>query len=159
MAKKSAGLLMFQKDLPTGRQNTQLKVLLAHPGGPFFAKKDQGAWSIPKGEIGKGENLLQVAIREFEEEIGQKAVSDNFISLGEIKQKGGKIVTAWAFAGQLDPNEPINSNTFEIEWPPKSGKIQSFPEVDKAEMFDIETAKTKINPAQIEFLNRLSEYV
>lgn len=150
MPKQSAGLLMFQK-------TPELKVLLVHPGGPFFTKKDLGAWSIPKGEYGE-EEPLQAAIREFEEEIGVKPQSDNFIHLGEVTQKNGKLVTAWAFEGEFDPSQ-FKSDTFEIEWPPKSGQKQSFPEVDKAEMFNIETAKLKINPAQIEFLNRLSEYV
>lgn len=141
---------MFQK-------TPKLKVLLAHPGGPFFVNKDLGIWSIPKGEY-TDEQPLQAAIREFEEETGHKAESDNFIPLGEITQKNGKLVTAWAFEGQFDPKN-FKCNTFKLEWPPKSGQFQEFPEADKAEMFDIQTAKEKINPAQVEFLDKLLQII
>jgi predicted NUDIX family NTP pyrophosphohydrolase len=134
-----------------------LEVLLVHPGGPFWAKKDLGAWTIPKGEVEPGEDQLDAARREFEEELGF-APSGEFVPLGEITQKAGKTVRAWAFEGNCDPNK-IKSNSFVIEWPPRSGKQQSFPEVDSAAFFGIEEAKRKINPAQIELLSRLQGIV
>lgn len=139
-------------------QKEPFRVLLVHPGGPFFIKKDLGVWSIPKGEIQEGENPLDVAVREFEEETGQKPKSEDFISLGEIKQKSGKVVKAWAFEETFDLNQ-FKSNTFKLEWPPKSGKFQTFPEVDKAELFDVETAKKKINPAQVELIDSLLKVI
>jgi predicted NUDIX family NTP pyrophosphohydrolase len=147
----SAGLLMFR------RKNNSLEFLLVHPGGPFWKNKDEGAWTIPKGEAAEGEDLLTRAQIEFEEELGIKP-SGNWIPLDSIKQKGGKTVYAWAFEGDLPPNFELKSNTFEIEWPPRSGKFAKFPEIDRAEFFSEEIAKRKINPAQIPFLDRLREY-
>jgi predicted NUDIX family NTP pyrophosphohydrolase len=146
--KVSAGLLMYR--IKSGL----LEVFLVHPGGPFFAKKDEGVWSIPKGEIEAEEDFLKAAIREFEEETGLKP-SGEFLPLGTIKQKGGKTVYAWAFKGDRNENQPIQSNTFRIEWPPHSGKQKEFPEIDRAEFFEVETAKRKINPAQIILIERL----
>ncbi|MEO3403458.1 NUDIX domain-containing protein [Mucilaginibacter sp. CAU 1740] len=148
MAKQSAGILLYRK---TGED---LQVFLVHPGGPFFKNKDDGAWSIPKGEYEADEDPLDAAKREFEEETG-KAIDGDFIALSPIKQKGGKIVLAWAVAGDIDPKN-ITSNTFEIEWPPRSGKKQAFAEVDRADWFDIATAKIKINAAQIALLDELN---
>jgi predicted NUDIX family NTP pyrophosphohydrolase len=142
--KTSAGLLMYR------RRNDRLEFLLVHPGGPFWAKKDQGAWTIPKGEIEAGEDPLAAARREFEEELGFPAVGE-FIHLEAIKQKNGKIVHAWAFEGDCDPSA-FKSNTFTTEWPPRSGRMMKFPEVDRAGFFPIEIATQKINPAQISFL-------
>jgi predicted NUDIX family NTP pyrophosphohydrolase len=124
----------------------RIEVLLAHPGGPFFAKKDEGAWSIPKGEPDADEDLLVTAQREFKEETGIKATGP-FVPLKPIKQKGGKIVHAWAFAGDCD-TAAIKSNTFTMEWPPRSGKQQEFPEIDRAEFFDLTTAREKIKAGQ-----------
>ena len=143
----SAGLLMF-------RRNNVIQVLLAHPGGPFFTRKDDGVWTIPKGEAGPGEDLLARARIEFEEELGIKP-SGNWIPLGSIKQKGGKIVHAWAVEGDLPETFKLRSNTFQIEWPPRSGKFEEFPEIDRAAFFPKGIARQKINPAQIPFLDRL----
>jgi predicted NUDIX family NTP pyrophosphohydrolase len=146
----SAGLLMFR------RRNDELEFLLAHPGGPLFARKDDGIWTIPKGEAASGEDLLTRAQIEFEEEVGfrPEGVLD-WIALGWIKQKGGKIVHAWAFEGDLpEPFEP-KSNLFEMEWPPRSGKREMFPEVDQARFFSEEVARRKIKPAQALLLDRL----
>jgi len=147
MAKQSAGIFLFR------RKENQIEIFLVHPGGPFWLKKDLGAWTIPKGEIEAGEESLDVAIREFNEETGQ-TISGKFIPLEPVKQKGGKVITAWAVEGDAD-HEKIISNTFEMEWPPKSGNKKSFPEVDKAEWFSISAAKEKINPAQIAFIDEL----
>jgi predicted NUDIX family NTP pyrophosphohydrolase len=149
--KTSAGLLAFRK------QNATLQVLLVHPGGPFFRNKDDGAWSIPKGEAAQDEDLLARARIEFEEELGIPAPFGQPIELGSIKQKGGKIVYAWAVEGDLEENFKLVSNTFTIEWPPRSGRSAEFPEVDRAEFFPIEIARQKINPAQVAFLDRLGE--
>jgi len=130
-----------------------IEVLLVHPGGPFWKNKDAGAWSIPKGQACEGEDLLACAKREFQEETGF-APAGEFIALNPIKQKTGKIVHAWAFEGDCDPTK-IVSNTFTIEWPPKSGKRIEIPEVDRAAFFDIETAKEKLNPAQAPLLDQL----
>lgn len=145
----SAGLLMF-------RRREDLELLLVHPGGPFFRNKDEGAWSIPKGEVEPTEDPLATARREFSEETGIDTPNTGYIALGDIRQKGGKRVTAWAFEGNCDPTT-IQSNTFEIEWPPRSGKRQSFPEVDRADFFSPDTAKSKLNPAQAELIPRLEE--
>jgi len=131
-----------------------LQVLLVHPGGPFFENKDDGAWGIPKGEPGAGEDLLNAAQREFAEETGFKA-SPPFIELSPITQKGGKVVHAWAFQGDCEPAD-LCSNTFALEWPPRSGRTQEFPEIDRGDWFDLETAKRKINAAQIPLLEELS---
>jgi predicted NUDIX family NTP pyrophosphohydrolase len=144
----SAGLLMFR------RKDSVLEVLLAHPGGPFFAKKDDGVWTIPKGEAAPGEDLLGRAQIEFEEELGIRP-SGNWIELGSIKQKGGKTVHAWAFEGDLSDSFKLKSNTFEMEWPPDSGKLKQFPEIERAEFFTEAVAGRKINPAQVVLLDRL----
>jgi len=143
----SAGLLMFK------RAASGLQVLLVHPGGPFFQKKDAGAWTIPKGLANPGEDLLAAARREFEEETGFQPAGD-FVALTPVKQKGGKIVHAWAFEGDLDPAN-IRSNSFEIEWPPKSGSRMKFPEIDRANFFDLVVARSQINPAQAALLDEL----
>jgi predicted NUDIX family NTP pyrophosphohydrolase len=153
-SKTSAGLLMFRKT-PEG-----LQVLLVHPGGPYFRNKDAGAWTIPKGEAAEGEELLSRARIEFEEELGiAPPASANWMELGNVKQKGGKIVHAWAFEGDCPADFVAVSNTFELEWPPRSGRMQQFPEIDRAEFFSVETAKLKINAAQIVFLDRLVEEI
>jgi len=138
------------------RRNKELEVLLAHPGGPFFARKDDGAWTIPKGEAAPGEDFLTRAQIEFEEEVGFRPKSARgWIELGSIKQKGGKTVHAWAFEGDFpEPFEP-KSNLFEMEWPPRSGKLKEFPEIDRAEFFTEEIARQKMKPAQVPFLDRL----
>jgi predicted NUDIX family NTP pyrophosphohydrolase len=152
MPRISAGLLMYRVE------DGRLQVLLAHPGGPYFANKDDGSWTIPKGEIEPGEDLLDAAKREFEEETGVKPIGP-FLALSPIKQKGGKIVHAWAFEGDCEPSA-IVSNTFTIEWPPKSGQQMAFPEIDRADFFDVIAAKRKIKAGQeglIEELLRLTE--
>jgi predicted NUDIX family NTP pyrophosphohydrolase len=146
--KVSAGLLMFR------RTAGGVEVLLAHPGGPFFRNKDEGAWTIPKGEVDADEDLSERAKIEFEEELGTKTPGE-LVPIGSVKQKGGKIVHGWAVEGDLPSDFVAQSNTFEIEWPPRSGKVQSFPEVDKVRFFSLEEARRKINPAQKEFLDRL----
>jgi len=135
------------------REEGEVEFLLVHPGGPFWAKKDEGAWTIPKGELGPDEDPLAAAQREFEEELGFKP-SGPFVQLQPIKQKGGKLVHAWAFKGDCDP-AAIKSNTFEMEWPPRSGRTAEFPEVDRAEFFYFDKAVQKINPAQIPLLEEL----
>jgi len=139
------------------RSAGQLQFLLAHPGGPFFRKKDIGAWTIPKGEIGENEDALCAARREFEEEVGYK-LEGRFIELPPVKQKGGKIVRAWAVEGDVDP-AGIKSNSFSLEWPPGSGRVQEFPEIDRAGWFDAESAKSKINPAQWPLLEELERVI
>jgi len=150
----SAGLLLFR------RSNNQLEVLLAHPGGPLFARKDDGVWTIPKGEAALGEDLLTRAQIEFEEEIGfrPEGVLD-WIELGWIRQKGGKIVHAWAFEGDLPESFEPKSNLFEMEWPPRSGKHKMFPEVDQARFFSDEVARRKIKSTQVPFLDRLNDAI
>jgi predicted NUDIX family NTP pyrophosphohydrolase len=130
----SAGLLMFR------RRENRFEVLLVHPGGPFFARKDDGVWTIPKGEAAGEEDLLTRAQIEFEEELGFQPRGD-WIELGSIKQKGGKTVHAWAFEGDLPDSFKLKSNVFEMEWPPRSGKLQKFPEIDRAEFFRGEIAR------------------
>ena len=144
---------MFQK------KEGDLHVLLVHPGGPFFRNKDNGAWTIPKGEAMENEDLLTRAQLEFREEIGIDPDASDFIELGTVKQKGGKTVHAWAFEGDLPAGFVVASNTFAMEWPPRSGRTQDFPEIDRAEFFPIEEAKQKINQAQIELLDRLVEHL
>ena len=151
MAKRSAGILMFR------RSERGIEVLLMHPGGPFWAKKDAGAWSIAKGEYAEGEDALAVAQREFEEETGARPHGD-FLPLGEIVQAGRKIVTAWALEGDFNPAALI-SNRFDLEWPPKSGRKTSFPEVDRAQWFLPADARQKMLPAQREFITRLLDAI
>jgi len=143
----SAGLLLF-------RRNDIIEVLLAHPGGPFFARKDDGVWTIPKGEVQPGEDLLTRAQIEFEEELGVKSPG-NYIPLGSIKQKGGKTVHAWAVEGDLPEPFELKSNLFEMEYPPRSGQLKQFTEIDRAQFFSEQIARRKINPAQVAFLDRL----
>jgi predicted NUDIX family NTP pyrophosphohydrolase len=147
MAKKSAGILLYRI------KKNQPEVLLVHPGGPFWAKKDLGSWSIPKGEYEEGEDPLDAARREVKEETGLQ-VKGPFIELAPVKQKGGKLVVAWAAEGDFDP-ATIKSNEFEMEWPPKSGKRKTFPEVDKAAWFTISEAVEKIVEGQIPLLKEL----
>jgi predicted NUDIX family NTP pyrophosphohydrolase len=147
-SKVSAGLLVFR------RAGTSVEVLLVHPGGPFFSKRDDGVWSIPKGEASAGEDLLSRAKIEFEEELGVP-VTGEFLPLGWVRQKGGKTVHAWAVESDLPSGFQLASNTFEIEWPPRSGRLQAFPEIDRAQFFTDEIARLKINSAQVELLDRL----
>jgi predicted NUDIX family NTP pyrophosphohydrolase len=147
MPKRSAGVLMYK------RSDRGLLVLLVHPGGPFWVSKDLGAWSMPKGEYADGEDAFAVARREFAEELGREASGD-FWELGEIARPSRKVITAWAVEGDFDVRT-ATSNTFELEWPPKSGRRQSFPEVDRAEWFTLDEARRKILPGQHEFLDRL----
>lgn len=147
--KPSAGIVLWRR-LDSG----VVEVLLGHMGGPYWARKDVGAWSIPKGEIEPGEEPLDVARREFCEEIGVPLPPGDINDLGEIRQAGGKTVLAWAVEGDLDASA-IVSNTFELEWPPKSGRIQAFPEIDRAEWFDLAAAAEKIVVGQRTFLDRL----
>jgi predicted NUDIX family NTP pyrophosphohydrolase len=149
-SRTSAGLLMFR------RREAGLEVLLAHPGGPFFREKDDGFWTIPKGEVAEGDDFLVRARIEFEEEVGI-APSGGWIELGWTIQKGGKTVHAWAFEGDLDPKFKPTSNTFVMRWPPHSGKIEQFPEIDQVQFFSIERAKHKIKAAQGVFLDRLGQ--
>src|SRR5262245_23682959 len=147
MPRISAGLLLYRSGA------AGLEVLLVHPGGPFWAGKDLGAWSIPKGEVEEGEELLAVAYRELAEETGFSAEGPT-LALGQVKQKSGKIVHAWGVRGDADP-AALRSNTFELEWPPKSGQHQAFPEVDRAEWFGLDEARRRINPAQAKLVDRL----
>src|SRR5438270_10063879 len=148
-SRTSAGMLVFR------RQGDALEVLLVHPGGPYFRDKDHGFWTIPKGEIGEGEDPVSRAKMEFEEELGIAAPAGKLIELGWVKQKGGKTVHAWALEGDLPDDFKLLSNTFEMEWPPRSGKTERFPEVDRVAFFPIELVRTKINSSQRVFLDRL----
>lgn len=131
-------------------------MLLVHPGGPFWARRDAGAWSIPKGEYDEGEDPLACALRELEEETGTALAPAELIELGSVKQKGGKVVTAWGAEGDLDA-EAVRSNTFTIEWPPRSGRTAEFPEIDRAAWFGLDAAREKLVAAQATFLDRLLE--
>jgi predicted NUDIX family NTP pyrophosphohydrolase len=148
MTKRSAGLLLFR------RVRGQWQVLLAHPGGPFWARKDEGAWSIPKGELADEEDPLQGAIREVAEETGQH-VTGEFIALTPLRQAGGKLVYAWAVEADLDPAQ-LRSNTFSMEWPPRSGRQASFPEIDRAAWFGLDEARSRILIGQVGFLDTLA---
>jgi predicted NUDIX family NTP pyrophosphohydrolase len=149
----SAGILLWR------RRDGRLEVLLGHPGGPYFARKDEGSWTVIKGEVEPGEELVAVARREFAEETGHAIVSgDALIELGEIRQKSGKVVIAWAVEGALDPDEAV-SNTFEMEWPPRSGRTETFPEIDRVAWFRLKKARSKIKEAQIPFLERLERAI
>jgi predicted NUDIX family NTP pyrophosphohydrolase len=149
VARKSAALLLYR------RRDGALEVLLAHPGGPLWAKRDAGAWSVPKGEIEPGEEPLAVARREFEEETGQRAPDGDLVELGEVRQKSGKLVVAWAAQGDLDPSI-AKSNTFPLEWPPGSGNWIDVPEVDRVAWFGLDEARQRLNPAQVAFVDRLA---
>jgi predicted NUDIX family NTP pyrophosphohydrolase len=151
----SAGILLFRfvEGAP--------QVLLVHPGGPYWTKKDEGAWSIPKGECEEGEQPLDAALRELSEELGPTVPAlelKTLVELGTVRQKGGKLVHGWAAEAEFDP-EALESISFEMEWPPRSGLQREFPEVDRAEWLDPETAKQKINPAQVAFIDRLLERI
>jgi predicted NUDIX family NTP pyrophosphohydrolase len=152
VAKRSAGILLYR--IADGTP----EVLLVHPGGPFFTRKDAGVWSIPKGEYDEDEDPQASARREFEEETGTALPPGELIELGDVRQKGGKVVTAWAAEGELDA-EAVSSNTFTMEWPPRSGRTAEFPEIDRAGWFEIETAREKLVAAQTEFLDRLVERI
>jgi predicted NUDIX family NTP pyrophosphohydrolase len=149
MAKKSAGLLLFR------RRGAGVEILLAHPGGPLWARKDDGAWTIPKGLIDEGEEPLAAAVRECQEELGV-LVSGEFLPLSPLAQPGGKLVLAWAVESDFDP-QTLTSNTFEMEWPPRSGRRQAFPEVDRAEWFPPQAARQKILRGQAPFIDELLE--
>jgi predicted NUDIX family NTP pyrophosphohydrolase len=148
MPKRSAGILLYR------RPNGEPEVLLVHPGGPYWEKKDLGAWSIPKGEYDDAEDPRACALREFEEELGARPPESELTALGSAKQSGGKVVTAWAVEGDLDP-AGARSNMFTLEWPPRSGVMREFPEVDRADWFTLDDARRRINPAQAVFLDRL----
>jgi predicted NUDIX family NTP pyrophosphohydrolase len=145
----SAGILLWR------RRHGELEVLLAHMGGPYWAKKDLGHWTIPKGEVEEGEELMAVARREFLEETGHEVPDVPLIELGEIKQKSGKAVLGWAAEGDLDPAAAV-SNTYEMEWPPGSGRRAEFPEIDRVEWFGMDEARRKLKDAQVPFLDRLA---
>jgi predicted NUDIX family NTP pyrophosphohydrolase len=146
--KRSAGILLYR------RREERIEVLLVHPGGPFWSKKDDGAWFVPKGELEGEEDALAAARREFREELGSDAPAQEALSLGTVKNKSGKLIYAWALEGELDP-ESVKSNTFELEWPPRSGKMREFPEVDRANFFSLEAAQSKMHEAEQPFLERL----
>ena len=150
MPRRSAGILLYRNGVDMH------EVLLVHPGGPFWAKKDLGAWSIPKGEPEPGEDPRDCALREFAEELGSPPPGGELVELGEIRQRGGKVVTAWAAEGDLDP-ETIHSDTFTLEWPPRSGVQREFPEVDRAAWFAPDEARRRLVPAQAELVDRLLE--
>jgi predicted NUDIX family NTP pyrophosphohydrolase len=144
----SAGVLLFR------RARGRLELLIVHPGGPMWARRDEGAWSLPKGEITPGEDPLAAARREFAEELGSPAPAGDPLALGEVRLKSGKRVVAWALEGDLDA-DAIRSNTFEMQWPPRSGQTREFPEVDRAAWLEPEVARVKLNPAQAELVDRL----
>jgi predicted NUDIX family NTP pyrophosphohydrolase len=150
MTKRSVGILLYRGE------GDAREVLLVHPGGPFWVKKDRGAWSIPKGEYAEGEDPLAVAKREFAEELGSPPPSGRYVELGEMKQPSRKIITIFAAKGDLDP-ATLRSNRFELEWPPKSGRMQSFPEVDRAAWYAVDEARVTIQPGQAPFLERLRD--
>jgi predicted NUDIX family NTP pyrophosphohydrolase len=146
----SAGLIVFRE------REGALDVLLGHMGGPFWARRDEGAWSIPKGELNDGEQPLAGALREFEEELGQAPPAGPVIELGEVRQKAGKVVVAFAVEGDFDPAQ-LRPGTFEMQWPPRSGRTQEFPEVDRVAWFDLETARRKLVQGQVALLDRLAD--
>lgn len=156
MARRSAGVLLWK------RERAGVRVLLIHPGGPFWARKDDGAWSIPKGEVGDGESALATARRELLEELGPAAATlserpdDAFAPLGEIKQKGGKLVTGFALEADFDITK-LASNSFELEWPPRSGRLRAYPEVDRAAWFSLDEARVKILVSQLAFVSAIAE--
>jgi predicted NUDIX family NTP pyrophosphohydrolase len=148
----SAGILLFR------RGSSGLEVLLGHMGGPFWARKDDGAWSLPKGEHGPDEEPLAVARREFEEELGSPVPAADLVPLGQHRVTSGKVLTVWAVEGDLDAGA-CRSNTFRLEWPPRSGRLQEFPEIDRAAWFSLDEARTKLVKGQVPFLDRLLEQV
>jgi predicted NUDIX family NTP pyrophosphohydrolase len=148
--RRSAGILLHR------RRGDRLEVLLVHPGGPLWARRDEGAWSIPKGQYDDAEEPLAAARREFEEELGTAPPAGEAADLGEVRQKSGKLVRAWSIAGDLDADTVV-SNTFEMEWPPRSGRQIEVPEVDRAQWFGLEDARAKLNPAQVALLDRLEQ--
>jgi predicted NUDIX family NTP pyrophosphohydrolase len=150
MPRTSAGILLHRAGA-AGRE-----VLIGHMGGPFWAKKDAGGWSIPKGEYGPGEDAFAVACREFEEELGTPVPATVFLPLGELRTTSSKVLTVWAADGDLDATAAV-SNTFSLEWPPRSGQVQEFPEIDRAAWFPVEEARTKLVKGQVPFLDRLLE--
>jgi predicted NUDIX family NTP pyrophosphohydrolase len=150
--RRSAGIVLHRGE------GSALEVLLVHPGGPLWARRDLGAWSIPKGEYAPDEDSLSAARREFEEELGTALADGPAHDLGEVQQKGGKVVRGWAVRGDLDVSE-ITSNTLDIEWPPRSGKRLVIPEIDRAEWFAVDVAREKINPAQVALLDRLDDFL
>lgn len=152
MPKQSAGIVLYRQ------VDSRVEVLLGHPGGPFFGRKDNGVWSIPKGECAVDEDMREAARREFGEETGQQLPAGELMGLGETKLKSGKVIYAWAVEGEIDA-EHITSNNFELEWPPKSGQLQSFPEIDRAAWFSLDQALIKIHPAQAVFIERLAEHL
>jgi predicted NUDIX family NTP pyrophosphohydrolase len=152
MARRSAGIALYR------RSGSELEVLLVHPGGPLWARRDAGAWSIPKGEYGEEEDPVAAARREFSEELGAEAPGGELVALGEVRQRSGKLVRAWALEGDLDAGAAI-SNTFTLEWPPRSGRTQEFPEVDRAQWFTLAQARERINPGQVPLLERLEQTV
>ena len=154
--KHSAGILLYRR---TG-ESRAVEFLLVHPGGPFWVKRDLGAWTIPKGQLEPGEDPRDCALREMREELGAAPTldPDDLIEIGSVRQRAGKVVEAWAAEAEFDP-AALASNTFTLEWPPRSGKEQEFPEVDRAEWFDLEAARRKIIPAQGDFLDRLLEHL
>ncbi|MFT3865484.1 MAG: NUDIX domain-containing protein [Solirubrobacterales bacterium] len=154
--KRSSGILLYR-----GGDRDATEFLLVHPGGPYWARRDEGAWSIPKGGIEADEDSREAALRELDEELGSAAPDldpGELIELGSVRQRAGKIVDAWAAEGDFDP-EALDSNTFEMEWPPRSGREVEFPEVDRADWFDLEAARRKLLPAQGAFLDRLLEHL
>jgi predicted NUDIX family NTP pyrophosphohydrolase len=152
MAVRSAGILLYRH----GEAGPE--VLLVHPGGPFWAKRDEGAWSIPKGEHADGEDPVDTARREFAEETGSTLALQDLVPLGEVRQRSGKRVEAWAAAGDIDAAS-VRSNTFALEWPPRSGRMQEFPEVDRAEWFGLDEAQRRLLPAQAPFVDRLRDWL
>ncbi len=152
MPTTSAGILLYR------RGTDGPEVLLGHMGGPFWAKKDDGAWSIPKGEHGPDEEPIAVAHREFEEELGSPVPADELVPLGQLKVTSGKVLAVWAAEGDLDA-AACRSNTFEIEWPPRSGRMQEFPEIDRAAWFGVDEARSKLLRGQVPFLDRLLEQI
>jgi predicted NUDIX family NTP pyrophosphohydrolase len=152
MAVRSAGILLYRHG------DAGPEVLLVHPGGPFWAKRDEGAWSIPKGEHADAEDPVDAARREFAEETGSTLALEDLVPLGEVRQRSGKHVEAWAAAGDLDAAS-VRSNTFELEWPPRSGRMQQFPEVDRAEWFGLDEAQRRLLPAQAPFVERLRAHL
>ncbi len=150
MSAQSAGLVLYRQ------RHGKVEVLLVHPGGPFWQQRDDGWWSIPKGELAENETGIDVARREFQEELGMPAPDGEVTPLGAVRQAAGKIVHAWAVPGDLDVTRST-SNTFELEWPPRSGRMQQFPEIDRAVWFDLDTARRKLLPAQRVLIDRLEE--